>query len=117
MLFYSSGDRIKITKGTYKHKLGTFIGKSGLSMCYVKIDNDLQQRRIRLSSIAPIGDDNDAGGAKEDTIKQLLKDLAKIWLTADAMEKKIKELKQEQRIHWWREEWQQDEQQQDQARV
>ena len=59
-------------------------------MCYVMIDKD-RERRIRLSSIAPMIGEEDV----EETIRQLMNDLARIRLTTDAMEKKINELKQQ----------------------
>ena len=73
-------------------------------MCYVKVDRDTEmQRRIRLTSIAPIDnnnsnrrhDDNKAATADE-ALEQLLIDLAGIRLAANKMEVMINEIREQQ---------------------
>ena len=80
-------------------------------MCYIKVHQDLtrNQRRLRLSSIAPIAtnEDDEANEAANEgdeynttneMLLELLRDLARIRLSSDAMEKKIKkQLKQPKR--------------------
>ena len=64
-------------------------------MCNVKIDR-VGERRIRLSSIAPIYDDECNGGNKsaEETLEELMQGLATIRLVADEIERKIIVLKE-----------------------
>ena len=114
---FSIGDRVAITRGSFKsHQYGTFLRKCGLSSCYVKVDRDVTrlQRRLLLSSIAPINkeeddieeedeDVDDDGNKnkenKEETLDDLLKGIAKIRLATNRMEKKIKELIDSEQQH------------------
>ena len=105
MVKYNKGDRIQIVGGVFKqHQYGIFLGMSGSSMCYVNVERDSVrfQRRLRLSSIAPIEQEADREHkrtAEEDMLDQLLIDLAKIRLASTAMEKKITKLKERQEQH------------------
>ena len=104
---YHPGDRIAIVSGTYKgHKYGRFIGNSGSLMCYVRVDDDVvAKRRIRLSSIAPIGNEGKECNRRtnedekkrspkldDECLHELMAGVAMIRLAADEMEKRIAEL-------------------------
>ena len=104
---YHPGDRIAIVSGTYKsHKYGRFIANSGSLMCYVRVDDDVvAKRRLRLSSIAPVGnegkqcnrtmheEENDRSPKVDDEcLRQLMAGVAMIRLAADEMEKRIRSL-------------------------
>ena len=92
---YQIGTRVEIIKGTYKaNKCGIFNGTCGTTMCYVKVDF-VGERRIRLSSIAPMyHDECDGNNTTEETLEELLQGLANIRLVADEMERKIIMLKE-----------------------
>ena len=71
-------------------------------MCYVKVDHDMAlQRKIRLSSIAPIAPKETNGNKKkeeeedlenDELLNQLLEELGRIRLAADNMERKITDI-------------------------
>ena len=107
MTRYQIGDRVEIICGSYKaNRYGTFKGKSGTAMCYVQVDKDVGrcQRRLWLSSIVPFRNKKDkkdfdngeaAASKSDDALNLLLKELARIRLSVNEMEKKIIDLKQE----------------------
>ena len=72
-------------------------------MCYVKVDRDTE-RRLRLTSIAPIIEEEennnaDHGGLAEDDeiLDELLMELARIRLSTVEMARKIIDLKKKQK--------------------